>query len=78
MRFRSPGFIESACISHAVLGVYKGRKCQIDSGGLCDALNKALWWVTIMLLVTYALTDQNNESQLLMGPKYAIKKDGCY
>ena len=54
----------------------KTGKSQTVSGGLCDVLNRALWWFIVALLVTCALTGQNSASQLLMGQKYAFEKDG--
>ena len=54
----------------------KTGKGQIVSGGLLDVLKRALWWFTVAILAICALTDQSSESQLLMGPKYTIKKDG--
>ena len=44
-------------------------------GGGRDLLNRARWWFLLALLVTCAFADRSGES-LLMGPKYAVKKDG--
>ena len=44
-------------------------------GGGRDLLNRAWWWFWLALLVTCAFADQGGDS-LLMGPKYAVKKDG--
>ena len=53
----------------------KTGKCQTVLGVSRDVLNRALWWFMVTLLVTCALADQNNGS-LLMGPKYAVDRDG--
>ena len=60
----------------------RGKRCRVKTGnnqtvlGVSrDVLNRALWWFMVALLVTCALADQNSES-LLVGPKYAVDKDG--
>ena len=53
----------------------KKGKCQTIQGVSRDVLNRALWWFMVALLVTCALADQNSGS-LLMGPKYAVDRDG--
>ena len=60
----------------------RGKRCRVKTGksqtvlGVSrDVLNRALWWFMVALLVTCMLADQNNES-LLMGPEYAVNKDG--
>ena len=53
----------------------KTGKSQIVLGVSRDVLNRALWWFMVALLVTCALADQNSGS-LLMGPKYAVARDG--
>ena len=53
----------------------KTGKCQTVLGVSRDVLNRALWWFMVALLVTCALADQNSGS-LLMGPQYAVDRDG--
>ena len=53
----------------------KTGKCQTVLGVSRGMLNRALWWFMVTLLVTCALANQNSES-LLMGPKYAVDRDG--
>ena len=53
----------------------KTGKCQTIQGVSRDVLNRALWWFMVALLVTCALANQNSGS-LLMGPKYAVDRDG--
>ena len=54
------------------------RKGQSVTSCWHNALNWPLWWFMVPLLVTCAFTNQTSESQLLMGPKYAVKKDRRY
>ena len=53
----------------------KAGTSQTVSWGGRDVMNRSRWWLWLALLVTCALADQSSES-LLMGPKYAVKKDG--
>ena len=53
----------------------KTGKCQTTLGVSRDVMNRALWWFMVALLVTCVLADQNSGS-LLMGPKYAVDRDG--